>query len=132
MNFREKKNKSFEFNMSSMTDIVFLLLIFFMLTSNFATPSGVSLNVPTSKNSKKVLPKITVSITKDLRYFVNQTEVFLKDLEYYLKNELPKSNPGSIVLAVDKDVPVQYLIDVASIATALKVKVAVSTRPINR
>jgi len=117
------------FNMSSMTDMIFLLLVFFMLTSNFVTPSGLPINVPTSKASTKVMPKVNVGITKDLKYYVNEVEVPYEFLEDELRNVLPEVEEGVVVLSVDKDVPVQHLVNVAGIATKLKAKVSISTRP---
>ncbi|KXX70682.1 MULTISPECIES: biopolymer transporter ExbD [unclassified Flammeovirga] len=117
------------FNMSSMTDMIFLLLVFFMLTSNFVTPSGLPIAVPSSKASKKVMPKVYVSITKDLHYYVNEVEVPLSFLEDELKAVLPAKQEGVVVLTVDKDVPVQHLVNVAGIATALKAKVSIATTP---
>ena len=64
------------FSMSSMTDIIFLLLIFFMLTASFVTPSGLPVNLPSSKSSTIVIQKVSVTITKDLKYFVNEKEIF--------------------------------------------------------
>ncbi|MBB6460525.1 ExbD/TolR family protein [Flammeovirga kamogawensis] len=117
------------FNMSSMTDMIFLLLVFFMLTSNFVTPSGLPIAVPSSKASKKVMPKVYVSITKDLHYYVNEVEVPLSFLEDELRAVLPAKQEGVVVLTVDKDVPVQHLVNVAGIATGLKAKVSIATKP---
>ncbi|WP_448519083.1 ExbD/TolR family protein [Rhodoflexus sp.] len=124
------KNKvSADFNMSSMTDMVFLLLIFFLLTSNFVTPSGLPINVPTSKAGGKVIPKISVSITKDRRYFINEIGVPYERLEAELRAQLRNREDGLVVLQIDKDVPVQYLVDVAGIATKLRAKVSIATKP---
>jgi len=119
------------FNMSSMTDMIFLLLIFFMLTSNFVTPSGLPINLPKSVASKKVIPKVNVSITKDNKYYVNEVEYPLDLLEDELRYQLDKENAeqGVVVLSVDKDVPVQNLMDVAGIAAKLNAKVSVSALP---
>lgn len=126
----ESRNKlDPSFDMSSMTDVVFLLLIFFMLTSNFVAPSGLPVNVPTSKASTKVLPKVTLSITKDLKYYINEVEVPYEFIEDELRNLLPTVNEGVVVLSIDKDVPVQYLVNVAGIATKLRAKVSVATKP---
>ena len=118
------------FNMSSMTDMIFLLLIFFMLTSNFVTPSGLPINLPTSVASKKVMPKVNVSITKDLKYYVNEVEYPLDLIEDELTYQLRNGEAeGVIVLSVDKDVPVQNLMNVAGIATKLNAKVTISALP---
>ncbi len=128
------KNKiSPDFNMSSMTDMVFLLLIFFLLTSNFVTPSGLNINLPTSKAGGKVIPKISVSVKKgrggEIMYFVNEIGVNYNRLERELRTQLHNREDGVVVLQIDKDVPVQYLVDVAGIAAKLKAKVSIATKP---
>jgi biopolymer transport protein ExbD len=128
------KNKiSPDFNMSSMTDMVFLLLIFFLLTSNFVTPSGLNINLPTSKAGGKVIPKISVSVKKgrggEMMYFVNEIGVNYNRLERELRAQLRNREDGVVVLQIDKDVPVQYLVDVAGIAAKLKAKVSIATKP---
>ncbi|MDW7691882.1 biopolymer transporter ExbD [Flammeovirgaceae bacterium SG7u.111] len=127
--FGSKNKVDPTFNMSSMTDMIFLLLVFFMLTSNFVTPSGLPISVPTSKASSKVMPKVNVGITKDLKYYVNEVEIPLDLLEEELKFQLAGQEQGSVVLSVDKDVPVQHLVTVAGICTKLKAKVSISTKP---
>lgn len=128
MNLNSKHKVETSFSMSSMTDIVFLLLIFFMLTSSFITPSGLPVNLPTSKSSSIVMQKISVTITDDLNYFVNDKKVRLSNLENALKAEL-KDKEGVVVLHCDKKVPVEHLVNVASIATELKAKISLATKP---
>jgi biopolymer transport protein ExbD len=128
------KNKvSPDFNMSSMTDMVFLLLIFFLLTSNFVTPSGLNINLPTSKAGGKVIPKISVSVKKErggeIKYFVNEVGIEYSRLERELRAQLRDREDGVVVLQIDKDVPVQYLVNVAGIAAKLKAKVSIATKP---
>ena len=117
--------------MSSMTDIIFLLLIFFMLTSNFVTPSGMPVSLPSSKASNVVMQKISVTITPDLKYFVNDNAVAFAEIEPQLAGLLQGTQEGEgvVVLHVDKSVPVEYLVKVASIATELKAKVTLATVP---
>ncbi len=128
MDLKPKHKIDASFSMSSMTDIIFLLLIFFMLTSTFITPSGLPVNLPSSKTSTIVLQKVSVTITSDLRYYVNSKRVAKERLEFELQKAL-EGNPGVVVLHVDKSVPVEYLVRVASIATSLKAKVSIATAP---
>lgn len=114
--------------MSSMTDIVFLLLIFFMLTSSFITPSGLPVSLPTSKASTLEMQKVSVTITKNLDYYVNDKKVSKAMLEGELKSKL-KGNQGVVVLHIDESVPTQHLVHVAGIATALEAKVSIATKP---
>lgn len=128
MALKSKNKVESAFSMSSMTDIIFLLLIFFMLTSSFITPSGLPVNLPSSKSSTIVMQKVSVTITPDLEYFVNDQRTAYSDLESALKNEL-NGNESVVVLHVDKSVPVEHLVNVASIATSLKAKVTLATKP---
>ena len=125
----KKRNKvSAEFSMSSLTDIIFLLLIFFMLTSTFITPSGLPVNLPSSKSSTIVMQKVSVTITPDKRFYINDQRVTRDLIEVELARAL-QGKEGVVVLHVDKSVPVEYLVDVASIATSLKAKVSIATTP---
>lgn len=128
MNIKSKHKVNSTFSMSSMTDIIFLLLIFFMLTASFITPSGLPINLPSSKSSNIVIQKISISITEELEYFVNDEKIEIQNLEMILKNEL-QGKEGLIVLHCDKSVPVEKLIEVAGIATLLEAKVSIATKP---
>lgn len=128
MNIKSKHRVNAMFSMSSMTDIIFLLLIFFMLTASFITPSGLPINLPSSKSSNIVIQKISVSITEELEYFVNDERIDVQNLEMILKNEL-QGKEGLIVLHCDKNVPVEKLVEVAGIATLLEAKVSIATKP---
>lgn len=116
--------------MASMTDLIFLLLIFFMLTSSFVTPSGLPVNLPSSKSSTIEVQKISVTVTKDLNYYVDDKRVTRGTLEGELKSRLGGAK-GSVVLHIDKDVPSEHLVYVAGIATSLEAKVVVATKPGN-
>jgi biopolymer transport protein ExbD len=128
MDLKPKTKIDTSFSMSSMTDIVFLLLIFFMLTAQFVTPSSLPISLPSSVATNVVLQKVSITITKDLRYSINDRQVSFEHLESELKQELNEKE-GVVVLHVDKSVPVEHLVKVAGIATKLKAKVSVATKP---
>ena len=128
MNLKANNKINPLFSMSSMTDIIFLLLIFFMLTASFITPSGLPVSLPSSNSSTIVIQKVSVTITKDLKYFVNDKEVNISDIEIHLRNEIGDKE-GLVVLHCDKDVPVEHLVNVAGIATSLEAKVTIATQP---
>ncbi|MCB0493176.1 MAG: biopolymer transporter ExbD [Cyclobacteriaceae bacterium] len=128
MNLQSRNKIEANFSMSSMTDMVFLLLIFFMLTSSFITPSGLPVNLPSSKTSTIEVQKVSVTVTKDLQYYVNDKRVTKGTLEGVLKSNLSGPN-GVVVLHIDKSVPTEELVYVAGIATALEAKVSIATKP---
>ena len=116
------------FSMSSMTDIIFLLLIFFMLTSSFITPSGLPVNLPSSETSDIVLQEVSVTITKDFKYSVNDRIVARDQIKSELTSLL-QGKKGQVVLHIDKEVPVEYLVEIGGIAAGLEANVSIATKP---
>jgi len=117
-----------QFNMSSMTDIVFLLLIFFMLTVSFVTPTGLVVDLPTSHSANTLSPQIQVTITSKLDYYIDNEPVKLEDLGSMLQEKISQKS-NLILLQLDRSVPVQHMIQVVDIANSLHAQVSVATRP---
>lgn len=130
MGLQQKNKIDASFSMSSMTDIIFLLLIFFMLTSSFITPSGLSVNLPSSETSDIILQEVTVSVTKDLQFFVNDQVVLREQLKATL-TPLLEGKKGQVVLHLDKEVPVEYLVEIGGIAAGFGANVSIATKPYN-
>lgn len=128
MNLNSKNKIDPGFSMASMTDLIFLLLVFFMLTSSFVTPSGLPVSLPSSKASTIEVQKVSVTVTKDLQYYVNDKKVTRATLEGELKSRLGGPG-GSVVLHIDKSVASEHLVYVAGLATSLEAKVVVATKP---
>ena len=128
MNLQSRNKVDTTFNMASMTDMIFLLLIFFMLTASFVTPSGLPVNLPTSKASTIEVQKVSVTVTSDLQYYVNDQKVTRGTLEGMLKSKLGSPN-GVVILHIDKSVPTEELVYVAGIATSLEARVSIATKP---
>jgi len=131
MDIRPKNKVQASFSMSGMTDVIFLLLLFFILTNSFITPSGLPVNLPSSKSSEIVLQKVSVTITGDLQYFVNDKPTTQNQLEGALRSALTEKE-GVVVLHCDKGVPVEHLVQVAGIATSLEARVSIATKPENK
>ena len=127
MNLNTQHKIDTSFSMSSMTDIVFLLLIFFMLTTSFSPLEGVPIDLPSSKVTQPIVPTVSIILTSDLKYYVNDVQVPFAQLEKTLCKKLNK--PGStVILQVDKTVPIAYVMKVAGIAAALDAKISVATK----
>jgi len=128
MALRSRNKVSPNFNMSSMTDIVFLLLIFFMLTSTLVSPNALNLLLPSS-SSKTLSPQtVSVSITKELDYYVDQQKVEFEFMEAILLNKMGGNPDNSIVLHVDKQIPVEEAVKVMDIASRNKFKMVLATK----
>lgn len=128
MNLQSRNKVDAAFSMASMTDLIFLLLIFFMLTSSFVTPSGLPVSLPSTSNANIQVQKVSVTVTKDLKFFVNEKAVTRGTLEAELKSKLAAPE-GVVVLHIDKSVPTEELVFVAGIAAGLKAKVSIATKP---
>lgn len=124
------RNKvSVQFSMSGMTDIVFLLLIFFMLTSTLIAPNAIKLLLPKSSNQTAAKPMVTVSITSDLNYYIGTHRISFNQLEPLLEKELKYRVEPTISLHADKTVPIEHVVKVMNIARRNKYKVILATSP---
>jgi biopolymer transport protein ExbD len=124
---RNKINVSF--NMASMTDIVFLLLIFFMLSSTLIAPNALKLLLPQSKAQTQAKPVTTVSITKNHEYYIETTPVSINDLETRLRIKLQGIEEPTISLHVDRSVPMEDVVKVMNIARDNRYKLILATTP---
>jgi biopolymer transport protein ExbD len=129
MGIRTRNKVSVNFSMSSMTDIVFLLLIFFMLTSTLVSPNALKLLLPNSNSRTLAKQTISVSITQELQYYVGTDPVSIEDMSNILQAKIVGESDPSIVLHVDKTVPIEYAVKVMDIANNQKIRVVLATKP---
>jgi len=129
MNLRGRNKVTPEFNMSSMTDIVFLLLIFFMIASTLVTTNAIDILLPTASGKTENKKSVAVSIKKDLTYYIDQARVGESVLESELVALLSKKQEPIIVLRAEKSVPVEYVVKVMDIANRNKFKVILAVKP---
>ncbi len=129
MNFRGRNRVSATFNMSSMTDIVFLLLIFFMLTSTMVTTNALDLVLPKAKGKTDSNKNIAVSINKNLEFFVDKDPVQEADLESKLLSMLTTDKSKAIILRAEEGVPIEKAVNVLDIANRNQIKVVLAVRP---
>jgi biopolymer transport protein ExbD len=129
MNLRGRNKVSAEFSMSSMTDIVFLLLVFFLLTSPAITPDALDLILPKAKGKSSNVQKASVSITKDGAYYVNKERVSEYSIEKELKNALAGQEDPTIILRAEEGVPIEDAVFVMDIANKNNYKVVLAVRP---
>ena len=122
MDLRGRNKVTPEFNMSSMTDIVFLLLIFFMLASTLVTTSAIDILLPKASGKTENKKSIAVSIKKDLTFYIDQKRVGESVLESELISALSGEEKPTIVLRAEESVPVQYVVTVMDIANRNKIK----------
>ena len=115
--------------MSSMTDIVFLLLIFFIILSTMVSPYSLPVDLPNSSNKSKEKQNIAVRIDADLNFSVNNRIIQKEDLEQVVLNTPFSGDSRKIILHVDKQVPTGTLVEVLEIAKRNEWKIVLATKP---
>jgi biopolymer transport protein ExbD len=124
------KNKvSVNFSNAGMSDIVFLLLLFFMLTSTLVQPTAIKLLLPKGTTQTSARPMTTVSITRDLQYFIEDQPIVLENLESALQAKVGSNPEIYISLHTDRSVPVEYVVNVMNIAAKNQYKLILATTP---
>jgi len=126
---RTRNKVSITFSMASMTDIVFLLLIFFMITSTLIAPNALKLLLPQSKHQTAAKPVTTVSITKNHEFYIETTRVNINELESRLQVLLSGEIEPTISLHVDRTVPMEDVVKVMNIARDNRYKLILATTP---
>ena len=124
MGLKKKSKISAEFNMSSLTDIIFLLLIFFMLTSSLVAPNSLNLKMPGTSNSAKPPTKVhdEISIGAKGTYYWNNRRINLGDLEKRLERKARLSSKKyNVIIAPKKRAPVEAVIEIMDIAMRLDI-----------
>lgn len=131
MKLKRRNKAKAEFNMSAMTDIVFLLLIFFII--NYELPNAIPLLLPNATGQVAQNKSITVLVSSDLEYFVNNESVGFGGLKSKLSTEISKAkaktDKPSVILKIDKAVALEKVVDVLQIGNELKVPMILSTKP---
>lgn len=117
------------FSTSSMSDVVFLLLIFLLMTTTMINPNALNLALPRSANQLKEKPVTTVSITSDLRYYIEMEPVAFSNLEGALRTRLGGTDEPTISLHCDKSVPVDEVVKVMNIAKDNRYRLILATSP---
>ena len=130
----KRRNKvNAQFSMSSLTDIIFLLLIFFMLTSTLVSQNALNLKLPSS-NSRTVAPaSLAVSITRSGQFYLNGIRMTLRDIGQQIRNETggsTKNDRLTITIVSERGTPIEYVVQVMDLANQLQVQAILATEPI--
>ncbi|MDO3624903.1 biopolymer transporter ExbD [Mucilaginibacter sp. BT774] len=131
MNLRKRHQRvSAEVHTSAMNDIMFFLLLFFLIASTITNPNVIKLMLPKSSSGKAMSKKtISVSISKDLKYTVEKKPVKVEDLQTTLMSFKNVATELTIVLSVDRTVAIQDVVQVMDIAQKLNIKLVLATEP---
>ena len=133
MAIKRKYRISTEFSLASMSDLVFLLLIFFMLASTLVAPNALKLLLPQSNNQTAAKAVTTISITKDLKFYINDEgnlkQVAFQDIEPFLKQKFGGNPETYISLHADESVPIEQVVKIMNIARKNEFKLILACSP---
>ena len=128
MNIRKRRAFHDEDAMSAMNDIMFFLLLFFLIIATMSNANIIKILLPKSDTTSKMARQpLTLTVTEELKYYVNSNEVPASMLEGALKDAVERNEDPTVVLRIAKDLKVQDLVDVMSIAARLNLKMVLST-----
>jgi biopolymer transport protein ExbD len=132
MNLRSKNKFRPEVSTSSLSDIMFFLMLFFLITSTMISPSVIKLTLPNSKYHQTVRKtEISLSITKELDYYINNQKVAFADIEKELSRKIENIPNVTVVIRCDSKIPVQELVNILQIGNKLKIKMILATKAPN-
>ena len=129
MNIRRNKQFKPEVSTSSLNDIMFFLLLFFLIVSTLANPNVIKLLLPSSKAAQELnKQQVTISVTEDKKYFIDQKQVALSDIEPLLRAKIASVKEPTVILRFAYNLQIQDLVDVLEIGVKLKVKMVMATQ----
>ena len=129
MNLRRKHKEEAEVSTESLNDIMFFLLLFFLIISTLANPNVIKLMLPKSANNEQLAKQqVNLGVTKDKQYSINKKPVPFDELEAAILAEINGLDQPTIVLNFDRELSVQDLVDVMQIGTKIKVKMVLATQ----
>jgi biopolymer transport protein ExbD len=131
MNLRKRHQRvKAEVHTSAMNDIMFFLLLFFLIASTVTNPNVIKLLLPKSSSGQAVSKKtISVTISQDLKYTVNNKQVKIEDMQNTLMGFKKMATELTIVLSVDRTVAIQNVVQIMDIAQKLNIKLVLATEP---
>lgn len=134
MGLRKKAHREAEVSTESLNDIMFFLLLFFLILSTMVSPNAIKVNLPSSKPTKPVENNkhpIHLDVSNDRHYFVETEPVDFASLESVLTSKIGSNPEPTVVLQMDKDLSIQDAVDVMVILDKLKCKMIWATKPSN-
>lgn len=133
MKIKRRHKEGAEVSTESLNDIMFFLLLFFLIISTLANPSVLKLTLPSSKPAEQMQKQqITVEVDANRQFVINKTPISFTQLEDALKFEISKVQEPTVVLKFDNTLSIQDLADVMQIGYGLGVKMVLATKATNK
>lgn len=130
MNLRRRQRPAAEVQTSAMNDIMFFLMLFFLIASTVTNPNVIKMLLPRSDSGQSVSKKtVTIAVTKDLEYFLDKQPVQLEEIQPRLLAYKQKAQDLTIILYVDRTVAIQDVVQIMDIANKMGIKLVLATEP---
>lgn len=130
MNLRRQNKEGAEVFTDSLNDIMFFLLLFFIIVSTLVNPNYINIDPPSSKTTSTLKSgKVILQVDSLHNYYVNNLSVPFDQVEPVLQSEIKAQNATNVILAMDKSLSVQDVADVMQIGSDLQIKFALSVNP---
>lgn len=133
MKLKRRHREGAEVSTESLNDIMFFLLLFFLIISTLANPSVLKLTLPSSKPGEVMQKQqITIEVDANHQYVINKTPIAFADLENAIRIQMEKLQTPTVVLKFDNTLSIQDLADVMQIGYNLGAKMVLATKPTNK
>ncbi len=133
MGLKRRQRVEPEFSLAAMIDVIFLLLMFFMLTSKFVTPNALNLTLPSSTSTSLASPALAVSITAAGKFYLDATPIAEASLESGLKAKIKSMGKDikstTITVVVEKGTAIEHVVSVLDVANRMQLKTILATDP---
>lgn len=129
-----RKHREAEVSTDSLNDIMFFLLLFFLILSTMVSPNAIKVNLASSKPKDKLTKNnkpVHLAVTKDRKYYVDNHETSLSDMETVIAAKIKGITEPILVMHLDKDLSIQDEVDILQICDRLKCKPVLATKPTN-
>ena len=128
MNIRRNKHFKPEVSTSSLNDIMFFLLLFFLIVSTLANPNVIKVLLPTSRSAQNInKQQINLTVTENKRFYINQKEILFEQLEQELRVQTRALEGPTVILRFARNLNIQDLIDVMEVGVRLNIKMVLAT-----
>ncbi|WP_406844564.1 ExbD/TolR family protein [Flavobacterium soyae] len=130
MSIKRKRRFHAEVATSSLSDIMFFLLLFFLIISTLANPNVIKMTLPKAKSNEKTNKQlISLSVTEDKHFYIDKKPVVFEELESTLMNKIGADKSQTVVVRIPFNLQVQDLVDVLQIGVKNNLKFVIATSP---
>jgi len=132
MALKQQNKVKIDFQMASLTDIIFLLLIFFMLSSAVVSPNAIKIMLPNSKGQTLASQSINLAMTADQQYYLDNKKIAFDQIKTRLASKIKEQKDPTVVLSADKSLPYESVVQLMSLVKEFDCRMILATKPENK